>query len=261
MRYTAMNKFSLFRLPELAKLILFCIVLNCNPNCLSAQSATFIAENKIDVQGKKDGNWRKLDSLGKVQYEGQFRHGVPYGEFRYYYDTGKTRTISQITDDGSSSKTINFHPNGMKMAEGNYVRKLKEGEWTYYDEQGVMISKETYVAGKKNGLASTYYNDGKLLEEKHFEAGVEVGPWKQFFTDGVIKTTAVYIAGKIEGQATFYYPDGKVLARGNYIHGLKDGVWVFMSEEGKKQKEDKYKTGQLISTVNYDPKLDEDLKK
>jgi len=256
-----MNRLKLFHLPRIAKLMLLFVVLNGNTYSLLAQSTTFTAENKLDAQGRKDGTWRKLDSIGRVQYEGQFTHGVPYGEFRYFYDTGKPRTISQISEDGNTSKTIDFHPNGIKMAEGTYVKKHKEGEWVYYDEQGVLISKETYVAGKKNGLVSTYYNDGKLLEEKHFEAGVEVGSWKQYFTDGELKTNADYVAGKIEGLATFYFPGGKVLARGNYSHGLKDGVWVFMNEEGKKEKEDTYRMGQLLGTKNYDPKLDEDLKK
>jgi uncharacterized protein len=261
MHYPEMNRLKLFRLPVAAKLLLLLVVINCHTAELIAQSPGFVADNKLDTQGKKDGNWRKLDSLGKVQYEGQFRHGVPYGEFRYFYDTGKTRTISQIAADGITTKTINFHPNGMKMAEGTYISKIKEGEWAYYDELGVLISKETYVAGKKNGPASTYYNDGKLLEEKHFESGVEVGPWKQYFPDGEVKTSAIYIGGKIEGPATYYFTGGKVMASGKYVHGLKNGVWIFMSEEGKKQKEDTYKMGQLMSTINYDPKLDEDLKK
>jgi antitoxin component YwqK of YwqJK toxin-antitoxin module len=237
------------------------LVINCSSFSSGAQTSTFSAENKLDDRGAKDGPWRKLDSTGKVQYEGQFRHGVPFGEFRYFYPTGKIRIISQVTDEGNTAKTINFHPNGMKMAEGTYINKRKEGEWTYNDENGILVSREFYAEGKKSGLASTYYSDGKLFEEKHYEHGLEVGSWKQFFTDGALKIDAVYEAGKIEGMATFYFPDGKVMARGNYVHNLKHGVWTFMSEDGKKEKEDIYEMGRLVKTVNYDPKPDDELKK
>jgi antitoxin component YwqK of YwqJK toxin-antitoxin module len=256
-----MKQLTSFGLTAVAKLLLLFIVLNINPGSLSAQTSGFVAENKVDAQGKKDGTWRKLDSLGRVQYEGQFRHGIPYGEFRYFYPEGKTRTISQISEDGNTSRTINFHPNGMKMAEGTYIKKEKEGEWTYYDENGIMISKESYAGGKKNGTASTFYNDGKLCEEKHFLAGVQVGQWKQFFTDGTLKTNAEYVAGKIEGLATFYFPDGNVMVSGKYVHNLKDGVWTFMSETGKKQKEDIYKMGYLVNTINYELQPEVGLKK
>jgi antitoxin component YwqK of YwqJK toxin-antitoxin module len=259
--YYDMNQMSSLRFSAAARLLLLFIVLTLNSQNIIAQTSGFVAENKLDAQGKKDGAWRKLDSLGRIQYEGQFRHGVPYGEFRYFYDTGKTRTISQISDDGNTSKTNNFHPNGMKMAEGTYIKKLKEGEWNYYDENGILISKESYVAGKKSGNSYTFFSDGKLLEEKHFESDVQVGPWKQYFTDGGIKTNAEYVKGKIEGTATFYYPGGKVMARGNYLHNLKHGVWTFMSEEGKKQKEDTYEMGYLVNTTNYEPQPKEEPEK
>jgi antitoxin component YwqK of YwqJK toxin-antitoxin module len=251
----------LSRVPAIVKLMLVMLALHCCLPYMNAQTAAFTADNKLDAQGKKDGNWRKLDSIGHVQYEGQFRHGVPYGEFRYFYDTGKPRTIAQMADDGFTSKAVDFHPNGIKMAEGTYVNKLKDGEWVYYDEQGLLISKETYVEGKKHGLCTTYYNNGHLLEEKHYVNGVETGPWKQYFTDGGLKTDAVYSNGKLEGSAKFYFPDGKIAASGNYIHGLKDGVWVFMAEDGNKAKEDTYNTGQLVSTVDYNPQPVEEIKK
>lgn len=254
-----MKKPDFCRLPALLTLLL--ITMLVVPCMLYSQPTTTLAENNTDAKGLKQGFWRKMDKDGKILYEGQFKDNLPYGEFRYFYPDGKNRTISQISDDGNTIKTVSYFSNGFKMAEGAYIRTQKEGDWKYYDENGVLISSEFYAGGKKEGLVANYYEDGKMLEEKHFKNDVQVGPWKQYFTDGTVKTNAIYVNGKIEGGATFYYPDGKVMARGEYVHNFKNGTWTFFKDDGKMEREDIYNNGSLTKSIYYDQKLEEEQEK
>src|ERR1039457_1297234 len=108
--------------------------------------------NQVNASGKKQGFWRKVDSIGRKIYEGHFMSDVPYGEFRYYYPDGKQRAVSVLSDNGRFSRTISYFKTGMKMAEGNYRNERKDSLWRFYSEQiGALNSEEFYKDGKKDG--------------------------------------------------------------------------------------------------------------
>ena len=204
--------------------------------------------NQTDAQGRKQGFWKKVDQTGIVKYEGYFKDDVPYGEFRYFYEDGKIKAISQIFDAGKSSYTKTVHPNGKLMSNGKYTDKAKDSLWKYYDEAGSMLAEEFYLENKKEGEWKTFHKEGGISEILTYKNDVLNGKWIQFCTDGTLKLEANYADGAMEGMAVYYYNTGVIKAKGNFTKGLKNGRWEFFTREAQLEKTEIYSEGRLFST-------------
>jgi len=203
--------------------------------------------NRSDASGRRQGNWRKLDKDGHKLYDGQFRDGVPCGEFRYYYPEGNLRAVSVLSEDGKTARTVSFARNGRKIAEGNYRNEKKDSIWKYYsDYDGVLLSEEQFTEGIKNGLFRTFYPDGKVAEAINYRDGKKDGDWIQYFDDGKLKFKGAYFADEKEGAFTGYFPDGRINLSGAYKAGHKQGNWIIYGEKGELIQSEKYSDGALV---------------
>ena len=220
--------------------------------CFALQAQDTI--NKTDPEGKKDGYWVKKDKDGKKIFEGRFSHGVPCGEFRYFYPGGELKAVSLLTDNGKRSKTVTYYKNGYKNAEGIFVDEKKDSTWKFYSEYDkVLLSEENYKNGKKEGVSKTFYPEGDIAEMTNWKDGVRTGAWEQYFKDGKLKLKCTYVDDQKDGPFRTYYTSGKIRVNGQYIKGITDGTWLYISEKGEVEKKEYYKKGLLIKT--------EDLKK
>ena len=120
----------------------------------------FAQVNKVDQKGWKQGPWVKYYPDNKVPiYQGQFKNDKPYGEFRYYFSSGKLKAI--IQHQNNLSNALYYFENDQLMASGNYKEMKKDSVWTNYNSQGFIISRETYLLDKLNGIRVTYYLEGQ----------------------------------------------------------------------------------------------------
>lgn len=203
--------------------------------------------NRMDEKGRKQGFWRKQDSLGRKIYEGHFKDGFPAGEFRYYYTNGKLKTISVVSQHGKIAKTVSFFTNGRKMAEGSYLNEKKDSIWKFYrEEDGLLISEENYHAGKKNGISKTFSDEGKVLEVVNWVAGLRNGPWEQFYTDGKLRLRAGYLNDEKCGPFKTFAFSGQPMVTGTYTAGHMDGKWTYYDDKGKVTKREFYSNGILL---------------
>jgi len=203
--------------------------------------------NRTDVAGRKQGRWKKTDKEGQIVYDGQFKDGIPWGTFRYYYTDGKLKTISALSDGGNTARTVSFANNGLKIAEGKYFSEKKDSIWRYYsDHDGILLSEESYTSGIKNGLSKTFFPNGKLAELIHYRQGKKDGEWVQYFDDGQLKLKGYFVSDEKEGIFTGYYPGGKKNFSGSYKEGHRDGPWVFYEEEGAVMRSETYSEGALV---------------
>lgn len=203
--------------------------------------------NYTDASGSKQGNWRKFDKEGHKLYDGQFKDGVPYGIFRYYYMDGKLKTTSVLSDGGKTARTVSYAGNGKKIAEGNYRNEKKDSTWKYFsDFDGILLSEETYVLGVKNGVSKTFYPNGNIAELINYRDGKKDGEWIQYYDDGKVRFKGIYVNDDKEGPFTGYYPDGKINLSGGYKAGHKDGTWSLYGEKGEILSVEKYSDGALI---------------
>ena len=207
--------------------------------------------NQIDSSGLKQGKWVKMWNNGMVKYRGQFRDDKPYGEFKYFYPSGKLKVVLEYSEDGSRAHNISYYENGKKMAEGDFVDQKKEGKWKYFSEEDEkLILEENYKNGKLNGEAVTYYHDsGKPFEILEYKNGVKDGEWMKYFPEGQLMTETFYKNGVLEGTFVNYTPEGKLLIKGWYKNGEQDGVWEFYDEKtGDLLRKEYFKEGRLLKT-------------
>ncbi|MEW6470064.1 MAG: hypothetical protein AB1458_14145 [Bacteroidota bacterium] len=206
--------------------------------------------NVTDKSGKKQGRWIKKHPNGKVFYEGQFKDDIPYGRFKYYYQSGELQTIVVFSDKGQTRRAKMYHKNGKLMAEGKYTGEKRDSVWRFYNDMGYYISSEPYKDGKKEGVAYTYFSDSSgvwgVAELITYKNDVKNGLWQQFYPDSSKKTSANYLNGLMDGKATYYYPGNKTSAEGSFKKGLKDGLWKYYNEDGTPESQELWKEGVYV---------------
>jgi len=215
--------------------------------------------NQFDENGKHHGKWiRHYEKSQIVRYEGQFEHGAPFGEFRYYYQTGNLQTIANYEQNGTVCHTVSFFGNGNKHAEGTYINRQKEGEWKFYDGFNNIISIDHYKNGEKHGLCKTFLPTGELIEEINFNNGLAHGEWKRYFKNGKLQIDGNFQNDKYEGSFVFYYISGKKLLSGKYVQSLREGDWLYYDEDGRLIKVVTYKNGRESDTKIFQKEKDSD---
>ncbi len=206
--------------------------------------------NQTDPHGRKHGSWIKRDSAGNKIYEGQFDHGVPYGEFRYFYPNGAKKTVSNISQQGKRARTVSWFPNGKLMAKGNYLNEKRDSIWQYFsDITEQIISEECYSNGNLNGPSKVFYPNGAVSEIKNYTNGIANGTWEMYFDDGNLKLKGNFLNGEKDGNYRIYSPDGQLLVKGKYYNGHQDGDWFYYDEKGAIRQQDFFNKGQLVRTT------------
>jgi antitoxin component YwqK of YwqJK toxin-antitoxin module len=206
--------------------------------------------NVSDSKGHKQGYWRKLDTAGRLIYEGRFKDGVPAGEFRYYYPDGKLKTVSQVSGQGRRAVTVSYFPNGKKMAAGNYLDEKKDSTWQFFSESnGTIVSMEPYRAGLIDGISKVFFPEGGLSEINGYKNSIKDGPWEQYYLDGKLKLRGTYKAGEKEGVFKTFYNSGQPMITGQYSLGHQDGTWTYLDEKGTVTKKEIYDKGILLSVT------------
>ena len=201
------------------------------------------AENKTDAKGLKQGHWIKKDAAGKVIYDGQFKDDKPYGEFKYYYNTGELKVISVFSDAGKTTRSKMYYTNGKMKAQGKYVTEIKDSVWKFYSDAELLLKEESYSKGKKNGAFKTYFEDGSASKEENWKMDLKDGPSKEWYSKSQLKMECNFVLGIMEGKTTYYYPSGIVSATGNFKKGIKDGAWKYTQSDGKSGSQDLYVNG------------------
>jgi antitoxin component YwqK of YwqJK toxin-antitoxin module len=203
--------------------------------------------NSKDLQGRKQGFWRKTDAAGHLVYEGHFKDGRPAGEFRYYYPDGKVKTVSQVSMQGIRASTVSYFPNGRKMASGLYFNEKKDSTWQFFSESnGNVVSEETYKDGVINGMSKVFYPEGGLSEQHFFKQGIRDGLWEQYYLEGKLKLRGAYKAGEKHGPFKTFYTSGQLMISGQYISGHQTGTWTYYNEKGGISKREIYDNGILV---------------
>ncbi len=221
---------------------------------MSAQSDSDTL-NKVDASGNKHGYWKKYDG-DTLRYEGRFDHGIPVGEFVYYYYNKTIKAKTTYTNKGVNASTVMYFPNGAKLSEGNFVSQKREGTWLNYDGYDHVIARVEYKQGLKHGKSITYYQEGGLLEVAEYENGQRHGNYVQYFPDSVLKIKGTYANGKRNGIFAFYHPNGLVYSSGLYKNDLREGDWMLNDEQGKPIVKESFKAGIVEKREVYQKEKD-----
>ncbi len=190
-------------------------------------SASFLAQNNTDAQGRKQGEWIKYhEGTQKIKYVGTFKDDKPVGKFKFYYPDGNLKGISEYKNGGNDSFTVMYHPNKKVASFGKYVDQKKDSTWIYYDENENLSMTENYLDGKLHGKQIVYYPKGELdkqprvLEITTYKNGLKHGDWAQYFKSGQKLSEGTYSIGDFVGKVIYYHSNGEK----NHVHHYKNGV-------------------------------------
>lgn len=243
--------------------LIFLIVLLISSN-LIAQNVGQVGDtliNYTDINGDKQGFWKKEYPNGKLMYEGYFRNNLPVGTFKRYYDTGQLKAEMKYDMDGVLCRSKLYYKSKKIAAEGNYINQKKDSIWNYYAEYGVKIYVENYKNGVLNGLVEKYFWSGKgKCEEIIFVDGKMDGPWIHYFENGSKKMIANHKMGVRTGEFLSYYTNGNKRLEGVYEKGLKHGEWIFYNEDGSIKKRVEFVKDKAVNQNLIDDELSKEIK-
>lgn len=206
-------------------------------------SITCIAQNELDSQGRRHGEWKlNFEGSSNPKMIGTYEHGKQVGKFKYYkkgfYD--HPSAILNFPEESDSVHAIYYTQKGKPISEGKLVDRKREGEWLYYhqDSDSIMLI-ENYRNDSLNGLQKTFYPNGQLAEKTEYLEGKQHGESFIYNEEGKVTKYYNYRNGQLHGQAIIYNAEGEKLQEGQYVEGKKSGTWKYYSD-GKLEKEENF---------------------
>jgi len=220
------------------------------------------AQNKKDSKGRKQGVWEKNYPDGKTRlYTGQFKDDQPVGEFRYYFESGKIKSIVQHETRERSYAWFYFE-NEQLMSEGQYVNQKKDSVWRNFNEQGFLVSIETFKNNRLNGEKLIYYiqnqietGEVKCAQLETYKDSILEGRCVEFFSTGSKKQQGAYIQGKKSGVWETYHPDGSLATRIKFRDGKAYGYAYAFDEEGTELYKSYWLDGKRLDAKAFDKYL------
>jgi len=216
--------------------------------------------NQKDAQGRMHGKWVKMwPKSNSPQLVGQYKNGVPYGEFKGYYFTGELATLQVYSDNGKVKRVKMYHENGYIMAKGKYVSEQRDSVWQFFETRGRLNSMETYVKGKKHGPSETYYTSDLTMpngaiqyvpnlpsHQFNYKNGLLDGPFKELYTTGKPKVEGTYKDGNLEGKVTRYTMGGMKEVELHYKHAVLNGWSLYYNDLGQVETKVYYLNGKKL---------------
>lgn len=104
----------------------------------------------------------------------------------FYKDGSPKMVMDYLVKNGDSIPIheIQYHADGSKLLEGNYVDGLRDGEWLSWFADGRIWSKGYFSQGERTGKSWVYHPNGQLYMKGSYENGTKIGLWLVFDEDG-----------------------------------------------------------------------------
>lgn len=214
--------------------------------------------NAYNSAGKREGTWIRVYAANPkvMYYKGQFKNGVPFGEFEFYQNNGKLMSKVNHLQDSTLNEVTNFHEDGKTvLSTGRYEgkkidgswKRLKEGKWSYYGDGGNLLRTEEYHNDELNGPSLTYFENGKISFERNFQNGFLNGHSIEYSPEGKVLMKWHYKDNLKHGDYVRNWPNGIKMEEGKYHEGKQDGLWNYYSESGILQRSLVFQKGVIIS--------------
>ncbi|MBL7111681.1 MAG: hypothetical protein ISS19_07045 [Bacteroidales bacterium] len=241
----------------LAWLLSGCIILI--PVTLAAQEMSpDTIWNQTDMNGYKQGYWKKYYDTGVLRYKGFFSDNRPLGHLTRYYESGGKMADIEYPADGITSYATLYYQNGSLAAEGKFINQEKDSLWKYYSYYSNSLSyEETYASGKKHGVSKVYYDNGQVAQAIMWKNDLKHGPWKQFYEDSSVRLVSQHENDEMEGKYQVFNNDGTLIIDGAYHQDQKVNTWKYYLDDGSEDFELVYIDGVLQNEDVMSKRLEE----
>ncbi len=214
--------------------------------------------NQTDMNGYKQGYWKKYYDTGLLRYKGFFCNNRPFGHLTRYYESGGKMADIEYPSDGITSYATLYYQDGSLAAQGKFIRQEKDSLWKYYSYYSKSLSyEETYASGKKHGVSKIYYEDGQVAQTIMWKNDIKHGPWKQFYEDSSVRLVSRHENDKMEGKYQVFTNDGTLIIDGEYHQNQKVNAWKYYLDDGSLDFELVYIDGVLQNEDVMRKKLEE----
>lgn len=195
-----------------------------------------IVKNYTDINGQKQGYWKKRYKNGNTAYEANFRNDKLVGTYKRYYENNQLFALINYSMElpDSLADVTYYWDDGKLLAEGHFIQqKLKQGLWRYYNVNGEKIGEFNYLNDTLDGVKKIFYADGTPSYQVTYKDGVKDGVETKYYDNGKKESEQQIKKGKFQGKLYVYYPSGNFRLMGAYKNNLKDGKWTFYTSSGK----------------------------
>ncbi|GHT72832.1 hypothetical protein FACS189456_2420 [Bacteroidia bacterium] len=190
--------------------------------------------NTLDVQGRKQGFWKKRYPNGKVAYTAFFVNNYVRGDLVRFHDNGKKMAVIHYFDGEQPAFAKLFSTTGALVAEGRYIKDgVKFGIWKYFKDGKASLQENYDSVGKMDGEQVSFYPTGKVFERKRFSHGLQTGLYEQIDLNGQPVVEMMYKDGKRNGKVRYYYSNNQIRIDGQYADNVRTGEWTFYDNRGK----------------------------
>ena len=146
------------------------ILLCSDPRVLDKNFDTFSKEEQERILAStiKEGEWKYWFESGKLRTIETYKNGIKTGFSKTYYENGNLE--SELYYNGATSTT--YYENGTKQSEGKFSDvDIPDGEWKGWHENGNLNYISNYVNGVNQGYTKWFDASGKLYFEQQFTDG------------------------------------------------------------------------------------------
>ena len=215
--------------------------------------------NYTDINGLKQGKWKKQYKNGKTAYNANFKNDKLIGLYQRYYTSGKISLEVNYNDDEAGYAKI-YYDDGILASEGKYIeRNVRDSLWKFYSVDGALIIELNYTKGIPNGKELRYWRNGKIMEEKNWVNGKQNGLWAQYFENGRERLKTRMINDKRNGVYYVYYPNGNYYLKGKYKNNLRVGHWTFYDTYNNITRDTEYTNGIAADQDEIDAKTTKEI--
>jgi len=209
----------------------------------------------------KNGDFTKLHQTfyyknGVVGATGYSDNGVKkYGEWRYYYPSGKLQVLTLYIDDKEEWKS--YYENGQLKGQGRRIKGDRDGKFIYYKEDGTIKSATEYKYNSPYVWGEwKYYDNGQLKSVELYQRKEPVN-WEYYYPNGQIKERRFYNSkekddGSISyrrevGIWEYYYPSGQIRLLETHTDDCRSGKSKYFHENGNLYKIEQWRCYDRLS--------------
>lgn len=125
-------------------------------------------------------------SNGNLSSKGQFKNGLKYGDYSYFYENAKIKSIETWKNDTLLKETA-WYESGNLKSEGVYKNGELDSIYTEYYKDGKLRLQQQYKNGKKNGKYFSYYSNGQKYVIGNYSDNEPLGKFQYYTKEGVYK--------------------------------------------------------------------------
>ncbi|RUT73041.1 toxin-antitoxin system YwqK family antitoxin [Ancylomarina longa] len=127
---------------------------------------------------------------------------IKNGEVKYYYKSGKVKSIVNFKDNKKVGVSHTFYKTGEKQYEIPYVDGMKDGKVIWFYRSGKVYRTTEFRRGKKTGYQRKYYENGKLKSENFYKNSLLSTGLREISNTGKVKAVPHIVIQKINQLKT-----------------------------------------------------------